>query len=92
MLQSTTYPGRTLLTEDWILKVAGFKKEENSDIGDSILPEHCGVAEEFVGSGRRIFLCVQARETGDFVTACLTTVAWLTGLLPSPTDAELQQT
>ncbi|GMI97475.1 hypothetical protein HRI_003416800 [Hibiscus trionum] len=103
-----------LLTEDWILKVAGFndgrgansiEKEEDLDIGDSILSEdeERAIAEwlrnlstSLVGSGNKSFLeaiskCLGSRN-GDLVTACLTTVAWLTGVLPSPTDAELQQT
>ncbi|KAK8695390.1 hypothetical protein V6N13_000554 [Hibiscus sabdariffa] len=103
-----------LSTEDWILKVAGFndgreansiKKEENSDIGDGILPEEeeHAIAEwlrnlstSLVGSGNKPFLAAISKclgsGNGDLVTACLTTVAWLTGVLPSPTDAELQQT
>ncbi|KAK8683161.1 hypothetical protein V6N13_039228 [Hibiscus sabdariffa] len=103
-----------LVTEGWILKVAGInddseansiEKDENLDIDDSILSEdeEHAIAEwsrnllaSLVGSGKKSFLeaiskCLGLRNQ-DLVTACLTTVAWSTGVLPSPTDAELQQT
>ncbi|XP_039043441.1 putative E3 ubiquitin-protein ligase LIN-1 isoform X1 [Hibiscus syriacus] len=137
-----------LLTEDWILKVAGFKdgshansivKEADLDIGDSTLSvsfiskfhsplfllcsiifiwdwcncpffynnqedEEQAIAKWLrnlsvllVGSGNKSFLeaisnCL-AMGNRDLVTACLATVAWLTSILPSPTDdTELQQT
>ncbi|PPD89145.1 hypothetical protein GOBAR_DD13918 [Gossypium barbadense] len=103
-----------LLIEDWILKVAGFndgpevnsiKKEEDLDIGDSIIldDEECAIAEwlrnlsaSLVGSGKVSFLEAISKCLGsgnrDLVTACLTSVAWLTSALPLQTDAELQRT
>ncbi|KAE8735498.1 peroxidase 59-like [Hibiscus syriacus] len=104
-----------LLTEDWILNVAGFKdgreansieKEADLDIGDSTLSEdeEHAIAEwlrnllaSLVRSGNKSFLeaissCLGSGN-GDLVTACLATVAWLTGVLQSPTDdTKLQQT
>ncbi|KAL4295424.1 hypothetical protein GQ457_12G025720 [Hibiscus cannabinus] len=103
-----------LVTEGWILKVAGInddseansiEKDKNLDIDDSILSEdeEHAIAEwtrnllaSLVGSGKKSFLeaiskCLGSKNQ-DLVTACLTTVAWSTGVLPSPTDAELQQT
>lgn len=47
-----------------------------------------------VGSGKRSFLEAISNGLGsgnsDLVTACLTTVAWLTDVLSSPTNAEFQ--
>ncbi|XP_038999024.1 putative E3 ubiquitin-protein ligase LIN-1 [Hibiscus syriacus] len=66
-----------LLTEDCILKVAGFKDDHEAN---SIKKEADLYFDDSSGKG-------------DLVTACLATVAWLTGVLPSPTDdTELQQT
>lgn len=103
-----------LLIEDWILKVAGFndgpevnsiEKEEDLDIGDSIIleDEECAIAEwlrnlsaSLIGSGKVSFLEAISKCLGsgnrDLVTACLTSVAWLTRALPLQTDAELQRT
>ncbi|KAL1165259.1 hypothetical protein V6Z11_A06G119900 [Gossypium hirsutum] len=103
-----------LLIEDWILKVAGFndgpevnsiEKEEDLDIGDSIIleDEECAIAEwlrnlsaSLIGSGKVSFLEAISKCLGsgnrDLVTACLTSVAWLTSALPLQTEAELQRT
>ncbi|KAE8674970.1 hypothetical protein F3Y22_tig00111708pilonHSYRG00397 [Hibiscus syriacus] len=98
---------RNLLTEDWILKVAGVNddreanSEEDLNIGDE--DEEHAIAEwsrnlsaALVGGGKKSFLEAISKSLSsgyqDLVTACLTTIAWLTGVLPSPTGAELQQT
>ncbi|OMP03435.1 hypothetical protein COLO4_10424 [Corchorus olitorius] len=101
-----------LLTEGWILKLAGFQdglednsteKEEDLDVDDTILLEDEEFANEewlrnlsasLVGSGKKGFLKAISKCLGsgnlDLVTACLTTIAWLTSALSSLTDAELQ--
>ncbi|KAK8601937.1 hypothetical protein V6N12_051759 [Hibiscus sabdariffa] len=103
-----------LVTEGWILKVAGIdddseansiKKEEKLDIDDSIISEdeEHAIAEwsrnllaSLVGNGKKSFLEAISKCLGsgnqNLMTASLTTVAWSTGVLPSLTDAELQQT
>ncbi|GMJ07120.1 hypothetical protein HRI_004381200 [Hibiscus trionum] len=76
-----------LVTEGWILKVAGvdddreansIEKEENLDISDSIL----SMKNMPLQNGQEI--CWH-----HWLEAAK---AWLTGVLPSPTDDELQQT
>ncbi|XP_022732098.1 putative E3 ubiquitin-protein ligase LIN-1 isoform X2 [Durio zibethinus] len=101
-----------LLTEGWILKLAGFnddrevnfiEKDEDLEVDDTILLEDEECANEewlrnlstsLVGSGKKSFLEAISKCLGsgnsDLVTACLTTVAWLTGALSSITDARLQ--
>ncbi|EOY32442.1 hypothetical protein QUC31_019409 [Theobroma cacao] len=101
-----------LLTEGWILKLAGFNdgcevnsidKEEDVDVDDTILLEDEECANEdwlrnlsvsLVGSGEKSFLkaiskCLSSGNL-DLVTACLTTVVWLTSALSSLTDAEVR--
>ncbi|XP_052488925.1 putative E3 ubiquitin-protein ligase LIN-1 isoform X3 [Gossypium raimondii] len=87
-------------------EVNSIEKEEDLDIGDSIIlqeDEECAIAEwlrnlsaSLVGSGKVSFLEAISKCLGsgnrDLVTACLTSVAWLTSALPLQTDAELQRT
>ncbi|XVF04603.1 hypothetical protein REPUB_Repub05bG0098500 [Reevesia pubescens] len=79
------------------------EKEKDLDIDDTILLEDEECANEvwlrnlsasLLGSGKKSFLEAISKCLGsgnsDLVTACLTTVAWLTSALSSLTDAELQ--